>query len=337
VTLVVLAAMGKDPLGALAVMFEGGLGGRGPLGESLVKSSLLILTSLAVALPVASGLFNIGGQGQLLVGAITAAYLGRSLQLPALVHVTTALLGAALAASAYGALAGWLKAARGVHEVISTIMLNWLALHLIENWLVVGPLRAEGSGAEVSMPGTALIRDTARLPTLLEGSRLHAGVPLAFAVAVAVWILLTRTRLGFELRAIGGSPETARCSGIPVQRRLVLSMALAGACAGLAGGLLVLGTELRYPPHLSSPYGFDGIALSFIGANHPLGAVAAAMFFGVIRAGGTRLQLLHIHRDLPELIQGLTLLLVAGRAILAWALKPRLGLPRSSPAGAPDA
>jgi simple sugar transport system permease protein len=134
---------------------------------------------------------------------------------------------------------------------------------------------------------------------------------------------------GLELRAVGASFEAARTAGIPVKLRQVQAMAFGGACAGLAGALLVLGTELRYPPHVSTPYGFDGIALSFIGANQPLGALAASCFFGVIRVGGTRLQLLNIHRDFPELIQGLTLLFVAGKMWLA-SLLDRLRPPKAS-------
>ena len=132
--------------------------------------------------------------------------------------------------------------------------------------------------------------------------------------------MLARTPWGFELRAVGASAEAARTSGIAVGTRRLQAMALGAACAGLAGALMILGTELRYPPHVTSPYGFDGIALSFIGGNAPIGAALAALFFGAIRAGGTRLQLLGVHRDFPELVQGLALLFVAGRALLAAGL-----------------
>jgi simple sugar transport system permease protein len=316
-----LTLFGRNPLAAMAALLQGGLGGPGPLGESLVKASLLTLCALAVALPYAAGLFNIGGQGQFLWGALAAAVLGHALDLPAPLALPLCLGGAAVAGGAYGAAAGWLKVARGVHEVISTIMLNWVALHLIENYLVIGPLAARSAGSEISLPGTAVIHDSARLPLLVPHTRLHAGLLVALACAGAAAYALSRLRWGYELRAVGASDEAARYAGIPVAARRIQAMALGGACAGLAGALLVLGTEQRYPPHISSPYGFDGIALSFIGANHPLGALAASTFFGIIRAGGTRLQLLQIHRDFPELIQGLTLLLIAGRALLTWLLE----------------
>ncbi|MBS2026908.1 MAG: ABC transporter permease [Deltaproteobacteria bacterium] len=314
-----LPFFGKDPFEALVAMVRGGVGSPTAIGESLVKAAILTLAALAVALPFTTGLFNIGGQGQLLWGAIAAAFLGRALSLPAVLELPICLLGAALAGGLWGLLAGWLKTARGVHEVISTILLNWIALHLIENGLVVGPLAAKSADASVSLPGTAQIHPMAQLPVLLAGTRLHLGVPLAFAVAMALAWAMARTTWGFELRAVGSSPEASRSAGIPVAKRQLQAMALGAACAGLGGALLVLGTEGRYPPHVSSPYGFDGIALAFIGGNGPIGSAIAALFFGAIRAGGTRLQLLGVHRDFPEVIQGLALLLVAGRALLAWA------------------
>lgn len=314
-----LPLFGKDPLEAFLALVRGGLGSPSALGESLVKAAILTLTALAVALPFTTGLFNIGGQGQLLWGAVTAAWLGSALKLPAPLLIPLTLLASALAGGLWGTLAGWLKTARGVHEVISTILLNWVAMHLIENGLVVGPLAARSGEAGISLPGTALVGANALLPVLWPGTRLHLGVPLALLLAVALGWVMRRTTWGFELRAVGASEEAARSSGIAVGARRLQSMALGAACAGLAGALLVLGTEGRYPPHVSSPYGFDGIAIAFIGGNAPLGSAAAALFFGVIRAGGTRLQLLGVHRDFPEVIQGLALLFVAGRAVLLWA------------------
>lgn len=317
---VALALFGKDPLEAFLAMVRGGFGSANALGESLIKAAILTLTGLAVALPFCTGLFNIGGQGQMLCGAITAAFLGHALNLPAPLELLACLLGAALVGGAWGLLAGWLKTARGVHEVISTILLNWIAMHLIENGLVLGPLAARSGDAGISLPGTAIVRDAAMLPVLVSGTRLHLGVPLAFAVALGLGWALARTVWGFELRTVGASAEAARSAGIPVARRQLESMLVGAACAGLAGALLVLGTEGRYPPHISTPYGFDGIAVAFIGGGHALGSAAAALFFGAIRAGGTRLQLLGIHRDFPELIQGLALLFVAGRAVLGFLL-----------------
>jgi len=294
-----------------------------PLGEAAMKAALLTLTGLSVAVAFKVGLFNIGAQGQMILGALAAAVVGAHVALPAALHVPAALLAAALAGAAWAGLAALLKLYRGVHEVISTIMLNWVALRLVDNWLVIGPLQGEAEGGQ-SITGTAEIHATAALPRLLgELSRLNLGFPLALVLAVAVWAWLERTRSGFETRAVGLGPEATRAAGVPVARRTAVAMALAGSMAGLAGAVLVLGTEGRYPGTLGAPYGFDGIAIALIGNNHPLGATLAALFFGVLRAGGTRMQLLDVHKSFPELIQGLALLFVAGRMVWLAMLRRR--------------
>jgi simple sugar transport system permease protein len=295
-----------------------------PWGEAAGKASLLLLTGLSVAVCFAAGLFNIGAQGQMTVGAIVAAVVGAHLALPFAIHPLVAVLAAAAAGGLYAWPAAYLKVRRGVHEVISTIMLNWVAVSLVESWLVVGPLHAVTFG-DTSRSGTDDILATAELPRLLgDLSRLHAGFPLALLAAAAVWAWLVRSRLGFETRAVGLGAEAARAAGIPVERRAYQAMMLGGALAGAAGAILVLGTELKYPATLGSPYGFDGIAISLIGQNSPLGVCAAALFFGVLRAGGTRMQLLGVHKSFPELIQGLALLFVAGKLIWEKLLSTRV-------------
>ncbi len=284
-------------------------------GESAAKAALLTFTGLAVSVAFGVGLFNIGAQGQMTVGAIVAAVIGAKLAAPAGVHPILAIAGAAAAGALYALLPAVLKLRRGVHEVISTIMLNWVAVSLVENWLVVGPLRATASG-DLSRSGTDEILKSAELPRILGSlSRLNAGFPLALLAALGVWFWLKRTSHGFEARAVGLGMEAARTAGIDVRARVYQTMALAGALAGTAGAVWVLGTEYKFPATVGAPYGFDGIAISLIGQNHPFGVCAAAIFFGVLRAGGTRMQLLGVHKSFPELIQGLALLFVAGRLI----------------------
>jgi simple sugar transport system permease protein len=205
-----------------------------------------------------------------------------------------------------------------VHEVISTILLNWVAIHLVHGWLVAGPLAAAGSGASVSVAGTEPIARAAWLPRFIPGSRLDLGFPLALLIAAGVWFLLTRTRRGFEWRAVGAGAEAAQASGIPAGRRVCEAMALSGALAGLAGALLILGTEHKYPGVFRTGYGFDGIAVALVGGGTASGTAVAGLFFGAVRAGATRLQLVGIHPSFAELIQGIAVLLVAA---------PRLFLP----------
>jgi general nucleoside transport system permease protein len=312
-----ILATGEDPVLGFAHLFEGALGGAGPLGESAIKSGVLILTGLSVALAFTVGLFNIGGEGQLIWGALAAAVTGRALDLPSVLLVPAALLAAAATGALWGLLPGALKVVRGVHEVISTILLNWIAIHLVHGWLLVGPLGASGSGSSISMAGTAPIRAAAYLPRLMRGSRLDLGILIALVCAAAVWFLLTRTRRGFEWRAVGAGAGAAEACGIPNGRRICEAMALAGALAGLAGGLLVLGTEHRYPGGLRTGYGFDGIAVALIGGGTAPGIALAGLFFGAIRAGATRLQLVGIHPSFAELIQGIAVLLVAAPRLFA--------------------
>lgn len=286
-----------------------------PLGEAGIKAALLCFTGLSVAAAFRVGLFNIGAQGQLIVGAISAAVIGAMPLGPAPVHITLALLAAGVSGALWALPAAVLKLWRGVHEVISTIMLNWIAVSLVESWLVTGPLRATASGVN-SISGTAEIAPTAMLPRLLsEGSRLNLGFLLAVIAALLMAAFLSRTRAGFEWKVVGLSPPAAESSGVAVRNRVLQAMAVSGALAGLAGAVLVLGTEFKYPATLGGQYGFDGIAVALIGGSHPIGVLLSALFFGGLRAGGTRMQLFGVHKSFPELIQGLALLFVAGKRI----------------------
>ena len=286
-----------------------------PLGEAATKAAILTFTGLSVTVAFRVGLFNIGAQGQLVVGALAAAVVGAKVELPALLHLPLCLLAAAAAGALYALGPAILKLKRGVHEVISTIMLNWVAVSLVDNWLVTGPLRATTSG-DNSASGTDQIHPTAELPKLLgDLSRLNLGIVLALIAAVLTWVFLTRFTRGFEWKAIGLSQDAARASGIDVERGFIEAMLLSGAFAGLGGAVLILGTELKYPASLGAPWGFDGIAMSLIGQGHPLGVLAITTLFGGLRAGGTRMQLFGVHKSFPELIQGLALLLVAARML----------------------
>jgi simple sugar transport system permease protein len=282
-----------------------------PWGETAVKASLLTLTGLSVAVAFRAGLFNIGAQGQLIWGALVAAVLGTHGPFPSVVHPILAILGAAAAGAVYGFLPALLKARRGINEVISCIMLNWIAVSLVEGWLVPGPLAAAPRGG-VSRAGTEEIFPSAALPRLFgELSRLHVGLPLTLLLMVGVWIWLERRVRGWEVGVVGLSPEVAHSVGIPVHARQGQAMAVAGALAGIAGALVVLGTEGKYPASLPAPYGFDGIAIAMVGQAHPLGVTLAALFFGALRAGGARMQLHGIHPSFPEVLQGLALLFAA--------------------------
>lgn len=314
---VAILATGKDPVAGFGWLVQGAVGGPGPLGETALKGAVLTLTGLSVAVAFTVGLFNIGAEGQFIWGALAAAVCGRALDVPGPLAVPAALLCAALAGALWGLVPALLKTLRGVHEVISTILLNWVAIHLVHGWLVTGPLAAGSASADVSVAGTEPIRAAAFLPRLLPGSRLDLGLPIALALAAAVWFLLARTRRGFEWRAVGAGADAAFAQGIDNRRCVCEAMMLAGALAGVAGGLIVLGTEHRYPGVFRTGYGFDGIAVALIGGGTAPGAALAGLFFGAVRAGATRLQLVGIHPSFAELIQGLAVLLVAAPRLFA--------------------
>ena len=319
---------GKDATGGYARMLEGALGSSSALGETSIKAAVLTCTGLSVGIAFVVGLFNIGAEGQFIAGALGAAVAGHALHLPAPIHVPVALLCGAATGALPALAAAWLKVRRGVHEVISTIMLNWIVIYWVHDWLVVGPFRAASSSADVSASGTAQIQATAELPRLFAGSRMDLGLPLAITFGLLAWLLLGRTVLGYEMRAVGANAEAARASGIPVARRLYLAMGLSGALAGVGGALLILGTEHHYPGVFRTGYGFDGIAVALVGGGHPLGVIAAAACFGALRAGATRLQLVGIHPSFAELIQGLAVLFVATRGLFAALLDRAAGFLR---------
>lgn len=256
-----------------------------PITETLTIATPLILAGLSVGLAFRAGLFNIGGQGQVILGAVLAAWLGFGLNLPPVVHLLLALVGGAIGGALWAAIAGFLKARTGAHEVIVTIMLNNIAGFLVL-WIVTTKLFAGGTPG-VSKP----VLGTSRLPQILpDPFRLHWGFVLALLAAVGVWWLMERSVLGFRLRAVGSNSRAARTAGIKVSLMMVLAMALAGALAGLAGASQVLGTEGMLTASVAGSIGFDAITVALLGRSKPLGTVLAGLLFGALAAGGRLMQ-----------------------------------------------
>lgn len=291
-----------------------------PLTESLVASTPYILAGLAVAIGFKGGLFNIGAEGQFLMGALASAWVGYTFNLPWYLHLPLALLGGALAGALWGAIPGYLKAATGAHEVVNTIMMNYIAFRL-SDWLLNGPMKAVGY-----RPITPLIESTATLPRFFpDPSRLNLGFIIALLVALLVYWLLFKTTFGFEIRAVGANPDAAKYAGMSVTRNFVLIMALSGALAGLGGATQVLGIDHWVGQGFSAGYGFDSIAIALLGKSHPLGVVLAALLFGTLRSGATRMQsMAGIPIDIVSIIQGLVIVFVAAPAIIRWLYRIRV-------------
>ncbi|MCU0300188.1 MAG: ABC transporter permease [Candidatus Nanopelagicales bacterium] len=260
-----------------------------PFTESLYTATSLILAGLAVALPFRAGLFNIGAQGQLILGAIVAGYIGFSWALPFPVHLLVAILGGMLAGSLWAGIAGLLKARTGAHEVIVTIMLNWIAIYLLQYLLTLDAFQRPGRDDPLSPPVAA----EGRLPRILgEDFRLNLGFILALLAAWFIWWLLERSTIGFEFRAVGANPSAARTAGINVRRAVTGVMVVAGAMAGLAGMNQILGgsTEYALGNGIAGDIGFDAITVALLGRSTPLGVVLAGILMGALRAGGSTMQ-----------------------------------------------
>jgi len=284
-----------------------------PISESLVISTPYIFAGLGVALGFRGGLLNIGAEGQLFVGGLASVYIGYTfLGLPWFIHLPLALIGGILAGGLWGAIPGILKAKTGAHEVINTIMMNYIAFRLTD-YLLTGPMaRPDG------MPMTPEIVPSAFLPSLLPRPvRLHWGFFLALAAAFFVNWLLFKTTLGMEIRMAGSNARAARYAGIKISFITVLTMTMSGALAGLAGTNQVLGLDHRLVRAFSTGYGFDSIALALLGNSHPFGVVIASLLFGFLRGGAARMQsVAEVPVEIIKVIQGLVIIFVAAPEII---------------------
>ena len=309
---IIILISGANPLRAYGALFQGSFGSVTALGRTLEKATPLVFSGLAVAFAFKAGLFNIGAQGQLLFGAITAAALGFGIQgLPAIIHVPLALLGGAFAGALYGAIPGTLKALRGANEVITSIMLNYIAIN-ITDYLSDGPWKDASPGNIVAR--TPEIMDTARIPDL-------GGIPLGFFIAVlvafVVWWLLWKTTIGFEIRTVGLNPNAARYAGIKVARTVILTMVLSGLLAGMGGAVETQGVVFRYQPGFNVGLGFDGITIAMLGKTHPFGVIPAALLVGAMKAGASEMQFSSgVAKEITDVVQALILFFVAADVIV---------------------
>lgn len=304
---------GQSPMRAMWVVLDGALGTPYAVGATLVEATPLMLTGLSVAVAFKAGLFNIGAEGQLQVGAAAAAAVALALgSWSGPLALVLALAAAFVAGGIWGGIAGVLKATLKWHEIITTIMLNYVGL-LIVNYLVNGPLLKPGE----NFPQSARIAAAAQLPMVFPGTRLHAGFLLAVALSVLLWYLITRSSWGFSLRILGLNPHVAERSGIPVPRGMALTMALAGGIAGLAGACAVLGVYFRLLDGLSPGYGYQGIAVAFLAGGNPLGVIPAAVFFGGIVTGTSFMQrYLQVPSSIMYIVQAVPVLFLTGTATL---------------------
>jgi ABC-type uncharacterized transport system permease subunit len=309
-TIAVIALCGRPPVPALIAMLHGAVGSANGLTESALEAVPLVLTGLGVALAFQCGLWNIGAEGQLLVGELAAIAVGvQAAHWPAPMLLPIVLLAGTAAGSAWATLAALLRVFRGVPEVISTILLNFVALYLV-SWATTGPLREPGQ----DIPRTVLLPAAAQLPTLANGS-LHAGIFLAVLAVFIGSVLLFRTLVGFEIRAVGLNPQAAAAAGMPVRRTMLLAFAVSGALAGLAGAVQLAGVTLRLYGGSSPGTGYTAIAVALVGGLRPLGVLLAALFFGALTAGSNEMQrAAGVSSVIALVVQALLLLLLISRS-----------------------
>ncbi|NMC78900.1 MAG: ABC transporter permease [Chloroflexi bacterium] len=311
----IIWASGKDFILAYRALLQGAFGNLFGFSEVLMSTTPLLFAGLAVAFAFHCGLFNIGVEGQLVVGGLVAGWAGYAIQgLPWILHFPLSLALGMLAGAFWGLLAGLLKAWRGVHEVINTIMLNYIAFH-ITSYLVSseGPLKAEGQ-----LPATPFVLDSARLPRLIPETRFSGGIFIALLAAVLVGYLLWKTRLGYRIRAVGKNPDAAEFGGISPKLSIIYTMAISGGLAGLAGAVEVLGLHYRFYSSFSPGYGFDAIAIALMGNLHPLGITLAALLFGILRVGSIQLQqTAAVSKDIVFAISGIIIFFIALRGVFA--------------------
>jgi len=291
------------PLKAYGALVSGSLGSFDGLVETCVQAAPLLLAGLGVAVGFRAGLFNIGAQGQFLLGALGSVWIGAALaDASPFISIPLALVVGVLIGALWAGIAGYLKATSGAHEVVTTIMLNYTALAVL-SWIVVGPLRLTNS----PQPVTAGVGQAA-LPVFI-GQDGHIGILLALAAVPLMWFLLYRTTIGFEIRSVGANPEAARYAGMRPRFVIILTMALAGGLAGLAGGITLLGLNHQMPAGYSTTVGFDAITVALLGRSNPWGVLPASLLFGAMRAGAGLMQIqAGVPAELVYIIQAIILL-----------------------------
>jgi general nucleoside transport system permease protein len=312
------------PLQTYWALVQGSLGSINAIADTLRASAPLILVGLAVGFCFKAGLFNIGGQGQFLMGAVTAAAVGAALaSAPPLVAWPITVLAAMAAGALYGFIPGWLKAYTGAHEVVTTIMLNYIAIQIVA-YLIQGPLRAEGA----SFARSADVGNAA-LPTIFNqgtGHEAHLGIIFAFLAAVIVWWVLYRTTIGFEIRTAGANPDAARYAGMRPRLLITLAMTVGGLLAGLAGAGEIIGVAGYMPATYSSNVGFDAITVALLARANPIGIIFSGLLLGAMRAGAPLMQIqAGVPVQMVDILQGVILFFLTADILVRLVFRIRAG------------
>ncbi|MCC7449702.1 MAG: ABC transporter permease [Anaerolineae bacterium] len=319
---VIMLLSGKDPLNAYRVLLESAFGSGRAIANTLLAATPLIFTGMATVVAFRAGIFNVGVEGSLYFGAFAAAWVGFTFtDLPGIVLIPLAFVVAGIVGGLWGLIPGYLKARLRVDEVVTTIMLNYVAI-LFTTYLVNGPFFVPG----VSNAMSKTVAPQAQLARLAPPSQLNVAFIVALICAGVVILLFQRTTLGYELRTVGANPLFARWSGMPVGKIILQVMFISGVLGGLAGTGQVLGVHYRFVANFSPGFGFDGIAIALLGRNTPAGALLAALFLGALRNGGATMELFtNVPRNLVDVLQAIIIFFVAIDLSLSWLRFRRRG------------
>lgn len=328
---IMILALGENPISGASAIFEGAFGTGDRFAVTAVRATPLLLVGIGITIAFRASVINIGGEGQIIAGALLSTIVALLVpDTPRIILIPLVMVAGMIGGGIWGAIPGALKAYASVNEILSTVMLNIVAVQLM-NFLLRGPMidPIEKNGSRI--PQTERLSDNAAMPTLVDGTRLHLGVVIAALAAVAVYIILWRTPLGFRLRAVGHNPDAARAAGISVERNITLAMAMSGALSGLAGVMLVFGSEsLRLVTDggaagFTGSAGFNGIVAALFGGLHPLWTIPSSFLFGALLTGATQLQrALQIPAALAVALNGLIVLFVVSSDRLRGWLDGRL-------------
>ncbi|MFY0542721.1 ABC transporter permease [Brevibacillus sp. H7] len=323
-----MLAGGFDPIKAYSSLLTKVFGGTYNFGETIRQITPLVFTGLSVAFAFRTGLFNIGAEGQFIMGMLASVVVGISLDLPPYIHAPLAILAGAVAGGLWGAIAGYLKAARGVHEVITTIMLNWIALYFA-NYILKSFFVPQGQQRSELVKDSAVIT-VGWLSDMFGGARLHWGTLLAVLAAIFFYILLWKTKSGFELRAVGLNPHASEYAGMNVNKNVMTAMFMGGMFAGIGGACETLGVFHYQAIMAAMPgYGFDGIAVALIGGNSPFGVVLGAVLFGMLTFGASGMKFgAGVPVELIRVVIASVIFFVAAHGIVKFLLKPMMAKKR---------
>lgn len=317
---IIMVITGYNPIAAFAALWNGAFGEVYYAGEVVRQLTPLILAGLSVAFAFRTGLFNIGVEGQLIVGWLAAVWVGVAFELPTIIHLPLAVIAAALAGALWAFIPGLLKARFRVHEVIVTIMMNYIALH-VTNYIIRTVLSQKSDRTDM-IQGTATLRSSF-LEGLTDYSRLHWGIVIALISVFIMWFLLEKTSKGYELRSVGFNQHASQYAGMNVNKNIVLSMVISGAFAGLAGAMEGLGT-FGYAAIKGgfTGVGFDGIAVALLGGNGPVGIIFAALLFGSLKVGALNMPLeAGVPNELVDIIIALIVFFVAASYMIRWFIE----------------